>query len=203
MFDFNVDLPREEFFAYLALGVTFVRYAIYLFAIYKKTAKPHVFSWLNWGLLVGLGTIAQYQSHGGPSVWVLTSVSATCFFIAAIALFAGEKQITKTDWIAFIGALIAMPVWYFSENLIATFALLIFIDCASYYPTIRKTWNDPWGEPIGSYFWAGLRYFLALFAVPDPNFTNLLYPLFLMAGDWGFVIYGFMRRKVIPKPADI
>ena len=133
------------------------------------------------------------------SVWVLASVSGTCLFIAVLSIWFGEKRIARTDWIAFIGALIAMPLWYFSKDPVAVFCLLIFIDTASYYPTIRKTWSDPWGEPIGSYFWAGLRYFLALFAVPDPNFANLLYPLFLMCGDWGFVIYGFWRRRVLAK----
>lgn len=45
-----------------------------------------------------------------------------------------------------------------------------------------------------SYFWAGLRYFLVLFAVPNPGFDTLLYPAFLMLSDWGFGLYIVWRR---------
>ena len=191
----DISVDRFVLFAFLAIAVSVIRYGTYLWSIYKKETKPHVFSWFNWGLVTGIGAYAQFQLDGGPSAWVLTVVASTCLFIAFVALFVGEKKITRSDWVAFIGALLAVPVWLLTDNPLFALFVVIVIDILSYYPTIRKSWNDPWGEPPVSYFWAGLRYFLALFAVPDPQFSTLLYPLFLMASDWGVALFLIVRRK--------
>ena len=186
-----------ENFAYLANLVSVVRYGTYLWSIYKKETRPHIFSWLNWGLVTGIGAYAQYSMDAGPSSWVLGVVSGTCLFIAFIALFIGEKNITTSDWFAFVGALVAIPIWMATNSPFLAVLTIILIDVLTYYPTIRKSWSDPWGEPPVSYFWAGLRYFLALFAVTNPSLETLVYPFFLMATDWGFAAYIIVRRRVM------
>jgi hypothetical protein len=104
MLEFLPNIGRAEIFGALAVIVSAIRYATYLHAMYRGTAKPHVFSWFNWGLLVAIGAVAQIHTGGGPSVWALVTVSAMCFFIAILALWIGEKNITRSDWFAFIGA---------------------------------------------------------------------------------------------------
>ena len=192
-------LFSPEVFAALAILVSVIRYGTYLRAIYLKEARPHVFSWFNWGTVTAIGAYAQMSLDGGPSAWVLVVVSATCFFISGVALFVGEKNITRSDWFAFLGALTAIPVWVYTNDPIWAIIVIIVIDILTYYPTIRKSWNDPWGEPPSSYFWAGLRYFLALFAVSPMTLETLAYPFFLMATDWGFALYVLYRRKVLTK----
>jgi hypothetical protein len=188
-------LSRPEFFAFLGIMVSIIRYGTYIRSIFKGKTTPHVFSWLNWGIIVGIGAYAQFKLGGGPSAVVLCVVSSVCLLIAFIALFRGEKNITRTDWMAFTGALLAVPVWLATDNPVYAVLVLILIDMLSYYPTIRKSWHNPWGEPPGSYFWAGLRYFFALFAVPVFSPSNLFYPAFLMTGDWAFMLYVIWRRK--------
>ncbi|MCI5060278.1 MAG: hypothetical protein MRY79_04310 [Alphaproteobacteria bacterium] len=72
--------------------------------------------------------------------------------------------------------------------------IVMVIDALTYYPTIRKSFHKPETEPPVSYGFAGLRYFLMLFAVPDPTWENLLYPFFLMITDWGFAVFIIVRR---------
>lgn len=191
------DLSSTVIFAILGIAVGIARYSTYLWSMYKGETHPHIFSWLNWGLVTGIGAFAQQSLDGGPSAWVLFVVSGTCLFIAFLALFVGEKNITKSDWLAFIGALLAIPVWLATDNPVMAIIIIVTIDCLTYYPTVRKSWNDPWGEPAMSYFWAGLRYFLALFAVENPSLETLVYPFFLMATDWGFPIYLLIRRRIL------
>lgn len=191
------DISRAEFFAFLAILVSVIRYGTYLLTIYQKKTQPHLFSWLNWGLVVGIGAFAQFRLDGGPSAWVLAVVSFTCLFIAFLSLFIGEKNITKSDWFAFIGALLAIPVWVVTKDPIMAIVVIIIIDILTYYPTIRKSWENPWSEPPGSYFWAGLRYFLAIFAITDITLQTLCYPFFLMATDWAFAIFLVIRRRQV------
>lgn len=202
--DFSSISP-QAFFAGCGIAVALVRYAQYFHCLINRTARPHVFSWFNWSLIVGIATWAQYEVGGGPSIWILGSVSLFCFIIAVIALFIGEKTITRGDWLTFGMVLLAIPIWQLAKDPLVIFFVLLFIDVCSYYPTWRKMWHDPWGEPVLGFFLSGLRYFFALLAVPEPSFITLLYPFWLMACDWAGGVYGYMRRKELAKenPARI
>jgi hypothetical protein len=190
-------LSRAGIFAILAVAVSLVRYGLYLTSIFRGETRPHLFSWTNWGLIVGIGSYAQYALGGGFSTYVLAFVSATCFFIAFLALFYGEKKITRSDWLAFLSALALIPVWMATQEPLLTLFLIIIIDLLTFYPTLRKTYVDPSSEPPNSYFWAGLRYFFTLFTVPSFGVVVLFYPVFLMLTEWGFMGFIIWRRKAL------
>lgn len=147
------------FFATLGILAAVIRYGTYFWLVYKKEARPHVFSWFVWALIVGIGAFVQTKIGGGPSVFVLWMVCVTCLLMSIVALFYGEKHITRGDWISFVLALLAIPVWQISQNPLLTFTILVFIDLCSFYPTWRKMWIDPWSEPVSGFGWSGLRYF--------------------------------------------
>jgi hypothetical protein len=188
-------LHRAVICAGLGIFVGLIRYGTYIHSILKGETHPHVFSWLNWCIMIAIGAYAQYRLGGGPSVWVLVMVTVVCAFITLLSLKYGEKDITRSDRIAFIGALLAIPVWQATHNPFYAILIVIFIDCLTWYPTVRKTWVRPNSEPPGSYFWAGLRYFFAMLAVPEFTAEKLFYPFFLMICEWVFMVYVFQRRK--------
>lgn len=194
-----LELGRETIFAGIAITFAVLRYATYLYSIYKREARPHVFSWFNWGLVVSIGAFAQIQLDGGPSVWVLFVVGGMCFFFAFLALFIGEKNITRSDWVAFISALFVIPVWQATSNPILAIALVFTIDLLSTYPTYRKTWVDPYSEPAFSWFLSSLRYFFAIFAVPNPTWESLLYLILLLSLEVVSVILILVRRAMLAK----
>ena len=196
---FSIDRP--ELFAALGVLVALLRYGTYIHSIFRGRTRPHIFSWLNWSLMVGIGAAAQYRLGAGPSVIVLACVSVFCFLIAIIAFFRGEKNITRSDWVAFIGALLAIPVWEAARNPLGELVLLMAIDVFCYYPTLRKSRLDPWSEGVGSLFWSGLRYFLAMLAARDLRWSEMIYPFWLMAADWAFMLYiVWLRRRVAAHP---
>ena len=190
-------LSREAIAASLAILVSLIRYGTYFWSIYKKETRPHAFSYFLWGLLTGIGAAAQFELDGGLSAWVLAFVAGSCFLIFILSLFVGHKDITRSDWLALVGALITIPVWKLTNSPTMAIICLIAIDFLSYWPTIRKTWLDPWGEPPRSYFWAGLRYFFVLFSIPEPTLATLAYPFWLMATDWGYMLYNMWRRRML------
>lgn len=189
-----------EYFASIAIFVALIRYSTYLWSIYKRETRPHSFSWMTWGIVTGIGAFAQWQLGGGPSTWVLIVVSTTCMFVGTLAIFVGEKNITRGDWITFVSALLIIPIWQLTGSPVLALILLMAIDALSFYPTIRKTWIDPTSEPPFSMFLSGLRYFFALFAVPDPSWQNMVYPVFLCFTDWGLFAIILLRRRVLKLP---
>jgi hypothetical protein len=193
-------MTREELFAGLAMVISVIRYAIYFYTIYKGETRPHLFSWLGFGLAVALATLAQMKLGGGPSVWVLATVSATCFVITIVAFFVGEKQITRADWVALGGVFVSLALWQFSGNPVLAIIGLIMTDLCSYYPTARKSWDKPWDEPPASYLWASARYFFSIFAIPQATVSNVAYIFFAMVLDAGMSALLYWRRRAVPRP---
>ena len=187
-------------FALAAVILATIRYATYFYTIYQGKTKPHAFSWLLWGSVTGVGTIAQFELNAGPAAWALGFVSVTCLFISALSFFIGEKDYKRSDWAALVICLCAIPLWQITNNPMFAILVVILIDGLSYWPTVRKSYHKPDTEPPISYFLAGLRYFLMLFAVPEPTWQNLAYPFSLMAIDWCFVAYIVVRRKQLGMP---
>ncbi len=193
-------MDQYYFFAAAVVALATFRYATYFYTIYKGETKPHAFTWLLWGAVTGVGTIAQFELNAGPAAYALAFVSITCFLIAVLAFFIGEKDYTKTDWAALIICALAIPVWQITQNALVALAIIMTIDFLSYWPTIRKSYYKPDTEPPISSFFAGLRYFLMLFAIPDPTWENMMYPVFLMLADWGFAVYIIIRRAQMGFP---
>lgn len=182
------------FFAIAAVLLATARYGTYFYTIYRGQTKPHAFSWMLWGVVTGVGTLAQFDLNGGPSAYALAFVSITCLMIAVLSFFIGERDYTKSDWFALVACFVAVPLWQVTNNPLIALVLIMAIDALTYWPTIRKSFHKPDTEPPISYGFAGMRYFLMLFAVPDPTWQTLMYPFFLMITDWGFAIYIVIRR---------
>ena len=193
-------MDQYIFFAVFAVLLAMARYGTYLFSIYKGETKPHAFTWVLWGLVAGIGTLAQFALEAGPSAWALGFVSVTCLMIGVLAFFIGEREYTKSDWVALVVCLLAIPVWKITDNPMAALLIIILIDGLTYWPTVRKSYHKPDTEPPISSFMAGSRYLLMLFAVPDPTWANLMYPFFLMVTDWGFAVYIIIRRAQLGLP---
>ncbi len=193
-------MDQYFFFAAAAVALALLRYGTYFYTIYKGETKPHAFSWFLWAVVTGIGTFVQFSVDGGPSAWALAFVSSTCLLISVISFFIGDRHYTKSDWFALIASFTAIPVWYMTDNPLYAVMMIIVIDFLTYWPTIRKSFHCPQTEPPVSYFYAGLRYFLMLFAVPDPTWENMAYIFFLMAMDWAFALYIVIRRIQLGYP---
>ncbi len=83
----------------LLLGAT--GYFFYFRSIFRGITKPHIFTWLVYGVLDVIVFAAQIIKGAGPGAWALGFSAIVCFIIAVLALYWGEKHITKSDWLAF------------------------------------------------------------------------------------------------------
>jgi len=193
-------MDQHSLFALAAIILTVVRYGTYFHTIYQGKTKPHAFSWLLWGSATGIGAFAQFEMNAGPSIWALAAVSTGCLLIAAYSFFAGEKNFTKSDWAALIICALAIPVWQVTDNPLTAIFIVMAIDVLTYWPTVRKSYNQPHTEPPISYTIAGIRYALILCAVPFPTWETVMYPFFLMLTDWGFATYIVIRRAQLGYP---
>jgi hypothetical protein len=116
--------------------------------------------------------------------------------IFLLSLFKGEKNITRTDWLAFISALFIIPFWYFTRNALWAVILATLIDASAYYPTFRKAWIKPHEEDFILYASDNVRWLFALLAMGDYSTTTLLYPIFCMISNGAIAVMIFWRRHL-------
>lgn len=184
----------------IILGITatvvgFIGYIPYFSGIFKGQTKPHIFSWLGWGLMEAAAFFAQISAGADFGALVVGFSSLTCFIVVVLAIFKGEKSITLFDWLAFAGVLIGLILWKLTSNPLAAIILISITDALAFAPTFRKAYYKPREEKMISFSLASVRSAISLAAMGSLNLTTALYPLSLIITNSTFVSMLYVRRK--------
>jgi hypothetical protein len=147
---------------------------------------------------MGIVFLAQLSKGAGAGAWVTGFSAAACVLIAGLFVTRGEKNITKSDWLAFVGAIITIPVWYFTHDPLWAVILATAIDAMAYYPTFRKSYFKPYEENFFTYSMDTFKWIVALFALGNYSATTMLYPLFLLLANSALVSMILWRRRDTP-----
>lgn len=189
-------MDQKELLGLIATLIAFAGYAPYVWGMYKGRVKPHAFSWTIWGLLTFIGFFAQVTGNAGPGAWVTLVSAVITSGIAFIAFFKFDRSyITRSDWITFIAALAAIPLWLITENPLYSVIWITIIDAIGFYPTFRKGWHKPYEELLLQFFLAGLKFAISLFALTSFTTITVLYPASLVIMNWLFIAMVLVRRK--------
>jgi hypothetical protein len=191
-------MSYKEYLGYISLVIAFSSYAPYIRSVLIKQTKPHVFSWIIWGVLTSIGFFAQYSKGAGPGAWATGFVACGCFIVALLAIKEGEKNITKGDTMMFIAALMAIPAWYFTKEPLTAVILITIIDAiGGYYPTLRKSYYNPLEEMMTTYVLGIIQIIISLCALENYSLTTMLYPVFVAFANGGLIVLVLWRRSVI------
>ncbi len=131
--------------------------------------KPQRVSWFLWALLDVL-ILATSLAKGDTLYEVALPLGYTigAVAVAILAIPYGEWGNLKQARVVFIGSLIGITIWKFTNAQIALYAFVTVL-WLSAIPTIRKIWNQPKSEarlPWTMWFIAAT---LSLIALGSPN----------------------------------
>lgn len=181
----------------LAVLLGLVGYIPYFRDIFLGTTRPHIFSWLVWGLLTAIAFGVQVRDGAGPGAWVTGFTAAICFVIAVLAIRRGEKEITTSDWIAFVGALIGLGFWQLAQNPLLAVISITAADLLGFAPTFRKAWLRPAEETVSTYFLSGLKFVIGIAALTSWSLESWLYPASLVVTNFVFIGMVLVRRRML------
>lgn len=180
----------------LAVALGLLGYVFYIRGILQDKVKPHAFTWFIWAILTTIAFVAQVISDGGAGAWVTGVTALFSFGFAVVGLGKSSRVfITKSDWIFFIGALLTIPVWYFTGNPLWAVSIVTIIDAAAFAPTIRKAFFNPETENSWTYLLSGIKFVVSLFALKSFSVTTALYPGFLVFANFAFVLLLVWRKQ--------
>lgn len=186
----------------VAVAIGLIGYYPYFRDVLRKQTKPHLFSWLIWGLLTGVAFSAQIAGGGGIGSWVTGVTALLCFAIAGLALFQGEKEITRTDWICLLGALMGLLVWALTDNPLGAVVVITIVDLIGFIPTFRKSFARPFEETFSTYIASGIKFALGIIALEHYSLTTWLYPASLVVTNIAFAVMILVRRSMLSRHAE-
>jgi hypothetical protein len=194
----------KEILSALAIAATFAIFIPYILSIHRGTTRPHVFSWIIWGLGTFVVFLAQVAANAGVGAWP-TAVSGVLTAYVAVAAYLkhADRGITRTDWIFLVFALAALPCWYFTSDPLWAVLILTGVDMAGFAPTFRKSWVHPNDEPVGLYLLSVPRNILAILALEEYSLTTLLFPAAVAIACFVFVLMVVYRRRAIVMETEI
>ena len=185
--------------AIIAASLTVIAFIPYLRDIFARKTKPHLFTWLIWGITQGTA-VAALLYGGGKFGSISLIVGVIIVFIVFLLSFKyGTKDITTSDKVILILALLAIVIWWQLDNPLVAVLMISAIDGAGYIPTIRKSLEDPWSETLSFWFMMSIVCFLAIISIAEYNFLTVTYLLVISVANMFVFFLCTARRKVIAK----
>ena len=139
------------------------------------------------------------SAGAGTGAWVTMFLGAICFFIFLLGLRNGNKNIKKVDIVFLLLAISALPLWLVADQPILSIILLCTIDMLGFFPTIRKSWNDPYSETLSLYAITTFRQILSFFALEEYSLVTYLFSVTWVFANALFSILLVWRRRRVKK----
>jgi hypothetical protein len=192
-------MPDKTIISLIAIVLTFLAFIPYLIGILQGTTKPHVFSWVIWGATTFVVFLAQLEGHAGVGAWPIGISGMITILIACLAyLKRHDITITPKDWLFFIAALSALPIWYYMNDPLWAVIILTIVDILGFMPTVRKVYHSPYSEPLSFIALFFIRNILVIFALEHYSLTTVLFPAVIAVACLLLIVLMLIRRQVIP-----
>ncbi len=188
------DPQTKLFLAIAATGISVCNLVYYISTVIRGRTRPHAYTWLIWSIISLIIAVAQFQNGGGYGAYVMAWIATACMTNAALGFVKGRHDIAKSDKVCLGLCLAAIAVWVATKNPFWSILLVTAVDGAGFYPTIRKSWNDPLNENWISFFIYGITFSLSIMALETYSFYTVFYPAVIAFLSWMLVAILHTRR---------
>jgi len=167
----------KPFLSALAIALTLFAFYPYLRGILVASVKPHVFSWVIWGITTFIVFLAQLKDGAGIGAWPI-GISGTLTILIAILAYLkrSDVAIRFLDWTFFILALSSLPLWYLTSDPLWAVVVLTMVDLLGFGSTIRKAYSFPRSESPSFYALFMIRNLIVISALENYSVTTVLFP---------------------------
>ena len=186
-----------EIWGIVSIILALVSLVPYIWVTIKGNNKPHLFTWIIWTLLTGIAFALQYTEGAGAGAWSGFITTILCLIITILAIKYGEKNITRSDWIVFIAALVALPIWLMTDNALLAVIWVSVIDSIGFIPTFRKSWIKPYEEMLLHPIIAGIKHITILLALETISPSTVVYSTSMVVMNCLMVAMLIFRRMTI------
>ncbi|HEM7873031.1 TPA: hypothetical protein U2L53_005506, partial [Burkholderia multivorans] len=123
-----VDQGVASVLGVVGSAVSLVAAVPYALAIYRRSVRPHLFTWLIWSVVTVIAAAGQFVAGAGPSAWCTAAIAVTCVLTFVASIFRGERGWTRADWVCLCAALSAIPLWMLTDDPTLSICLVTLIE---------------------------------------------------------------------------
>lgn len=158
---------------------------------WRGRIKPSVLSWLGWGLMIGVGCVAQFIESGWEQSLTGLAVSTIgCFTIAIIALLKKNFSIERVDYVYLSLGIICLIIYTTSRDPWITTILAIISDFIVGVPMVIAAWKNPASQKSVGWMIGGISWTLTLLICIGHPILYAIFPIYLFAYNWAMVLLG-------------
>lgn len=180
----------------IAIALIFVGYFPYIRSILKKQTKPHIYSWFVWTLDAFIIFGLQVTHGAGLGAYVTLAAALLGFTVFILTIFnKGKRDITVSDTVFFVIALIALVLWFFAKQPVISAILITAVDVIGFLPTVRKSWVKPFSENLPFYLINTVRFGFAFAAIKEYSIVTAFYPGLWFISGIPFCLMLILRRR--------
>jgi hypothetical protein len=191
----------------LATSLALVAYIPYLLDMFRGKNKPHLYTWISIFLITAV--VGYLQLIGGAGVGAIPTIIGVG--VDAVILFYcfrfGTKDVVLMDKICLGGSVVGIAAYAaLSSRPVVSLAIVTIAEIVSFFPTFRKTRNDPYSESLPSYYLLMLKLALILVALQKYNLLTVSYSVLWILVFVVFLgaTYRWRANTVQPKtPRDV
>lgn len=181
------------------MALTYLAFVPYFRSILAGTTRPHVFSWVVWGTNTSVAFVATLSAGGGAGAWAVGFSAAITLAVAALAwVRRADVQITRSDWGFFLAGLAAIPLWFVASDPLWAIVVVTAVELSGFAPTIRKSWQQPWSEPVSFLAILIVRNALVIAALGERTLTTVLFPAAMASACALLIAILLWRRQGAP-----
>jgi hypothetical protein len=189
-------MSYKELLSIAGIVLTFVMFVPYVRSIQRGKTRPHVFSWVIWGIGTFVVFLAQLAGHAGVGAWPIGVSGVITLYIAVLAYFKSKEfAITKADWAFLTAAISALPCWFLTDDPLAAVLVLTAVDLIGFGPTFRSAYVRPFSEHMGFFALGAVRNVLVILALQHYSVTTVLFPAAVGVGCVALVVLLACRRR--------
>ncbi len=171
----------------------------YLRDIFLKKTKPHAYTWLIWTITQGTAVAGLWYGKGDWGALALSVGTVFVFIVFLLSLKYGTRNITKSDTVILIAALLAVVVWWQLHSPWLAVLMVSVIDVLGFLPSFRKTFEEPWTETATSWTAFSLANILSILALSEYNFLTLTYLIAITSAEIILLTICLVRRQLVPR----
>ncbi|HEX4774604.1 MAG TPA: hypothetical protein VH234_03740 [Candidatus Saccharimonadales bacterium] len=170
-------------------------YWIYLKDIFAGKTKPHMFSWLIWGLLASTAYFGQVSGKAGAGEWVTGLTALGCLLIFVVAIFKGDKDIHTIDKLLLAIASLSIILLVAVKDARVSTTLAVVALVIGSFLTMKKAYYKPSEETAKTFALNSIKFIPSIFALSTYRYLTVVYPVAALITNAAIVIVIVGRRK--------
>ncbi len=191
------------FLAILSALLYLVGFIPYIYHTFRGRVVPHAFSWTVWAILSAINTYSLIGAEGWDISVLSPMVRTSALLFGAIVawFFVRKIHISGLDYIA-IGLAILCLYVAFHFGVHNAIIPTILVDILVLFPTLKKTWYDPYSEGLSAWVITIFSQACLLLALPEITWQNALFWIYVMTMNALVSLFIVMRRQYMKKYTD-